>query len=151
VAELFGKKIAEQAIKIAVDSIMTQTRMDGIVESNGFYIVVGTNKQQILAVREDGDQSLWTYDYKKLALSKFEITARNSLPSRLIQETMPELAGKEGDTYFWGSCIDGGIVAACSGFIPEWDEVFSKTIVAICRALVSEKRNLELTKGKHFR
>lgn len=117
----------------------------------GAYIILGTNSGDILAQHEHGERSGWTGPYDKVAESKFKLTVEHQLSTRDIQLLYPELAEGTGNTYYWGSCIDGGIVASCSGVDPEWDEALSKMVVAIFRAMITKKNKQELAPGKHFR
>lgn len=146
----FSKEIARYAINHAKPFI--QKLIDeGITKRKDLHIVVGNSDGKILADESFGNPDLWEHPYNKIAQSKFEITVRTGQPTRIIQQITPELVGEPGDTFYWGSWIDGGIVVACSGVQPYWDEAFSKIIVAIIRAIVTEVQEKEIAEGGDFR
>lgn len=81
-----------------------------------------------------GDPKEFGADYRKIALSKAELSVRTGLPNSKI---MPQYLLK-GDTVYTGSVIIDGIVVAASGDDGHFDEMFSGwlalTIQALCKA-----------------
>jgi len=132
--------------------VKPKTTDNGLMPNGGgFYIIVGLKDGTCLTRLEFGSTDEWTAPYDEIAESKFNMTVEHQKPTREIQLMYPELAEGKGNTYYWGSWIDGGIVVACSGVDPEWDEAFSKMVVAVIRAMLTKKQKQELLESKHFR
>jgi len=144
----FTHEIAEQAIEIAmpfINQIMEQE------ERNGLQIYVSSiMSDTIMAKRTIGDHSEWKNPYDLIAANKMKVTCRTELSSREVQLLYPEMVGGDGDTIYWGSWIDGGIVVAISGLPPEWDEACSKHICAIIRALLTTQSKQDFASGNDF-
>ena len=155
---LFSKKIAEKAIEIVTPAIIPIIKDRGdesnglLPNGNGLIIYVGDIHGKILAARRWDSTQEWFAPYDQIALSKFNLTVETRKPSREIQSMTPELANSGRYTYYWGSDIDGGIVVACSGVDPEWDEAICKMICAAIRAMVTKQiKQGSAEPGKHFR
>ncbi len=146
----FNKDIASRAITNALPMIDALIK-NGVVCRGDLYIMVGNKNGDVLASKSFGNIIEWEYQYDRIAKSKFKITVRTGQATRIVQLMTPELAGEVGDTFYWGSWIDGGIIASCSGVEPYWDEAISKTLVAMARALVTEKQLKEKEKQGGFR
>lgn len=146
----FNKEVAKNAINIA-KGLIHQTMKNNVVKRSHLHIVVGNTDGKILAEKSIGEPDEWKHPYKEIALSKFDLTVRHQKTTREIQLLYPELSGEEGDTFFWGSYIDGGIVVACSGVEAYFDEMYSKIIASIARALVTKYQEDEMSKGENFR
>jgi hypothetical protein len=158
----FSKEIADQAIHAVRPMLEALIKAKGLENGllpngNGFHIIVGDIDGRIIRDFDYKDRDVWVGPYNDIAVDKFELTVEHKMSTRKIQLLYPELAEarmliqRTGHTYYWGSWIDGGIVVACSGIDPEWDEFFSKVICAFIRAAVSKKVKLEAVAGKHFR
>ncbi len=152
----FSKEMAQKVADKVADQAEQMIRPKGV--DNGFYpnggglhIIVGTSEGVILADADVGDRKDWEPRYDALAKDKFNLTVEHKMPTREIQLLYPELAEGKGNTYYWGSWIDGGIIVACSGVDPEWDEAFSKIGCAFIRAMVSKKVKRGALPGVHFR
>lgn len=150
------RKLAQQAAEIVEAQVNALMKGKGeenglLPNGGGFYIIVGTSDGQMLHRLAIGERNEWTAPYSDIAESKFHLTVDHQMPTREIQLMYPELAEGHGNTYYWGSWIDGGLIVACSGVDPEWDEAFSKMIIAILRAMLTKKQKQELSEGKHFR
>ena len=91
-------------------------------------------ENMILSTHDIGDWRMWEYPFAAIATGKFAVTARTGLPTREVHLYYPELL-KSGDVMYWGSWIDGDIIAACSGIEPWFDEMVSKMLVAAAKAL----------------
>lgn len=148
----FNENLAAKAIQLVVNSLV-RTAMDAkLVKREHLHIVVGkadgSTDGKVLSELSMGDPQEWEFGYRGVAHSKFKITARTGLPTRLVQTCMAELADEDGDTVYWGSAIDGGIIVACSGVEPFWDEAFSKAIAAVVRAMLSAEQESDLAAGK---
>lgn len=145
----FTTEIAEQALEIAMPFIQSIMKEQ---ERKGLFINVGCNiSKQIMAQRSIGNkQTDWNAPYDGIADSKVNITFTTNKPSREVQLLYPEMVGGIGDTIYWGSWIDGGIVVAMSGLPPEWDEACAKHICAIVRALLTTQSKQDFVSDKHF-
>lgn len=132
--------------------VLPKASENGLLPNGGgLYILVGLNDGTTLARFHLGSPDEWPAPYDDIAIGKFDLTVEHQMPTREIQQMYPELAEGEGNTYYWGSWIDGGLVVACSGVDPEWDEAFSKMVIAIMRAMLTKKQKQELLNGDHFR
>jgi len=153
----FSEELAKEAAATVMSQMVQhlvkpkETPNGLMPNGGGFHIIVGDKDGNILARLDYGSKSEWTTSYDEIAESKFNMTVEHQMPTREVQLMYPELAEGKGNTYYWGSWIDGGIVVACSGVDPEWDEAFSKMVVAIIRAMLTKKQKQELLDGKHFR
>lgn len=147
----YNKRVAIQAVKLVVESLIKLTMDTGLAKRKDLHIVIGKRSGKILHEFSLGKVKKWEHDYKGVARSKFNLTCRNGLPTRIIQSMMPELAGEKGDTFYFGSWIDGDIVVACSGVQAYWDEAYAKVIVAVVRAIVTAIQENEIALGKDFR
>lgn len=152
----FSENIAKQAaeaVRVQADQMIRPKGTENGFSPNGggLHIIVGTSKGKILAVASVGEPENWSGPYDKIAESKFNLTVETGMPTRKGQLLYPELMEGAGNTYYWGSWIDGGIVVACSGVDPEWDEAFSKMGCGFVRAMVTKKQQGEVSSGKHFR
>jgi hypothetical protein len=92
-----------------------------------------------------GNIEEWEYDYKSIALSKAELSVRTGKGSAELGPQYLLL----GDTIYWGSVVLDGIVVACSGVKPYYDEMFSMWIAAAVKALCKE-RFAEYPKDRSF-
>jgi len=146
----YDETVAETAMDMVAGTIIASTMLRGLAKRQDLHIVVGNSEGKVLASSSLGDLENWEHPYDKIAESKFALTVKHQMPTRQIQGQHPELSGEEGDTFFWGSYIDGGIVVACSGVQAYWDEAYSKCIVAVIKALVTAKQEDEMQKGGHF-
>lgn len=143
---LLTKAVVKDAIDFVVAGIIIPAMNTGLVHRQHLSIIAGNINGDVLGIRDIGRDSGWEHPYDEIAKSKFDITARTGKPTQVIQELEPELAGFPGDTVYWGSWIDGGIIVACSGVRPWYDLAFSKCIVALIRANIIEKRQAMLGK-----
>lgn len=154
---LFTKAIAGAAVEMITSTIIPKIQIRGeendlLPNGNGLVIYVGDTSGKVLYEFRWDSPEEWFAPYDKIALSKFYLTVQHKLPSREIQLVYPELANSGGHTYYWGSWIDGGIVVACSGVDPEWDEAICKMICAAIRAMVTKKIKQDSAEpGTHFR
>lgn len=149
-AKIFNDIVASLAITYSLPLIESLMELE-VTKRNHLHIVVGNSEGSILATKSIGNPEDWEHRYDEIAESKFNITVRTSQLTRIVQQVTPELAGEVGDTFYWGSWIDGGIVVACSGVQPYWDEAFSKVISAMVRALVTDEQVKEISNGGDFR
>ncbi len=81
-----------------------------------------------------GDPANSKYPITRIALSKAEISARTGLPTAKVP---PQYLLDE-DTLYYGSAVLDGIVVACSGVEPYYDEMFSYWIAAAVQAEVKK-------------
>lgn len=138
---MFTGKMAEQAIDLALPTVEALAAQD-VTNGRDLHIVVavrepGYTDALVLAERSLGNTDLWRYRYDTIARNKADISARTGLSSREVQLLRPELL-VEGDTKYWGSVVDGNLVAACSGVQSHFDEAISRVILAIARGLMDE-------------
>ena len=72
---------------------------------------------------------------------------RHGMSTHEIQTLAPHML-VTGDTVYYGSVISNGIVVACSGVQPYFDEMISAWVLAACKALCIEGREaLEATQN----
>ncbi|HVV15077.1 MAG TPA: hypothetical protein VHD55_01590 [Candidatus Paceibacterota bacterium] len=81
-------------------------------------------------VHEFGDPAKYEWPYKKIALSKAEISVRTGLPTTKVA---PQYL-LDDDTVNSGSAVIDGIVVACSGVEGFYDEMFSYWLAAAIQA-----------------
>lgn len=154
---LFSKAIVTEALSLVMPAVIPiiseKTRENGLrPNGDGLQVYVGDITGKILGEYQQGTRESWPSEYDRIAISKFQLTLQYKMPSREIQLLHPELANAGGYTYYWGSWIDGGIITACSGVDPEWDEAISKMICAAIKAMVTKQILIESSEpGKHFR
>ena len=129
------KELVDLAITLATPTINTLME-GGITKRNHLQIVAGSLNDGVLSTAKFEDGIPWEHKYGPVAMSKFNLTVKWKMPTRLIQQTMPEVLGDEGTTIWWGSWIDKQIVCACSGVQPWMDEMISKIIIDIIRGLL---------------
>ncbi|MBI4100906.1 hypothetical protein HY441_00330 [Candidatus Microgenomates bacterium] len=146
--QLFDTSVAMNAVAGALPLIESMMELR-VVNRSHLYIVVGTVDGAVLYMESVGDHAEWEHPYDDIARSKFRITCQTGMPSRLVQEIHPELV-PEAETVYWGSWIDGGVVVACSGVEPWFDEAFAKTICALCVALIKARREMVRERGVDF-
>lgn len=96
-----------------------------------------------------GDTSAWEHEYRRFAWSKARITARTGMATSLVAASFPHLL-MPGDTKYWGSWIEGDIIAAASGVEPYYDEMFSKWTVDAAVALCKHAHTQALAKDSAF-
>lgn len=147
----YNSELAEKATKLVVESLIFAAMDAGHAKRHDLHIVVGTSTGKILYELSLGKKKKWEYPYKKIARSKFKLTAKWQCSTRELQALYPEMAGEKGDTFYFGSWIDGDIVVSCSGVQGYWDEAFAKAIIAVIRAFITEKQELEMASGQDFR
>lgn len=152
----FTKKVAKevaQMIKVQAELMIRAKDVENglLPNGGGLHIKVGTSKGVILAYLDVGKREDWKAPYDDIAENKFNLTAEHQMSTRKLQLLYPELAEGSGNTYYWGSWIDGGIIVACSGVDPEWDEALSKMGCAFVRAMMTKKQKGEMSEGNHFR
>ena len=128
-------EICNQALDLTRPVILKLMKTKTIKRQH-LHIVVGGVTMGKLASDSYGEKKKWEYPYKKVAESKFDLTVEHGIPTRIIQQTKPEVLGKKGSTIYWGSWIDGDIVCSCSGVQPWMDEMISKIVIDIIRGLI---------------
>ena len=144
----FTDKIAQQALEIGtpfINQILKQEGRKGISVQIGLRQPSNLESKPLL-IKDIGDGS----EYNPIAMSKYKITLETGLPSREAQLLHPETTGGEGQTIYWGSWIDGFIIVAISGLPPEWDEVCSKLICGIIKALLTTQSKKDFELGERF-
>ena len=102
-------------------------------------------EEDCLVVDSIGDPNDWEHDYKSIALSKAEKSVRTGMATAKLG---PQYL-LDADTVFWGSEVLDGIVVACSGVEPYYDEMVSMWIAATIRAFC-KKAFAELPDGTEF-
>ncbi len=93
-------------------------------------------------IEEFGDSRKYEWPYRKIALSKAEISVRTGLPtSRVAPQYL-----LDAETLYWGSAVIDGIVVACSGVESFYDEMFSYWVASAIQAEAKKYFN-DLTEG----
>jgi hypothetical protein len=146
-------KEAEKTVKLIFDTLVKPgDEENGFLPSGGgLHMIIGDNEGQVVHRFNILDPSAWPGEYKEHAESKFALTVKHQKPTREIMSLFPELAEGKDNTFYYGSEIDGGIIVACSGVDPEWDEALCKIAIAVIRAMVTKKVTIEKSAGNHFR
>lgn len=85
-------------------------------------------------VAELGDRAQFEPRFRRMAISKAEISVRTGLAT---SEVPPHLL-LEGDTTSWGSVVLDGLVVACCGVQSYNDEMFSMWIASAIKAKAKE-------------
>jgi len=133
----FTKKMAKNATTLIRKTLVAKAMSKELMKREHMHIVVGRSDGTILYEYSIGSPKKWENNYRKIARGKFADTVKTGKPGRHIQLLTPELA--TGKTIYWGSWIDGGLVASASGVQPYWDETTCKCIIAVARAYVSAR------------
>ncbi|MFT3815587.1 MAG: hypothetical protein QM740_19835 [Acidovorax sp.] len=85
-----------------------------------------------------GDRCRWDADHAAFARDKALLSWRHCMDSRWAVELEPHwLAPRE--KMLWGGIWLDGIVVACSGAAPTWDEAFSLLVAGYLRAIALER------------
>jgi len=152
----FGLDIAKQAAEVVETNFNVLVKAKGeenglLPNGGGLHMIIGDSEGNVIHTFNLLDPCTWPGAYKEHAESKFALTVKHQKPTREIMSLTPELAEGKDVTFYYGSEIDGGIVVACSGVDPEWDEALSKIAVAVIRAMVTKKVTIEKSAGNHFR
>ena len=94
--------------------------------------------QAVLLEHSVGERERWDADYAGFARAKARLSWTHGLDSHGLQTLRPHLL-RPGDSLLWGGvCLDG-IVVACSGAHPWYDEAFATAVAAALRALAKER------------
>jgi len=95
-------------------------------------------EQAVLLEHSIGERERWDADYAGFARAKARLSWTHGLDSHCLQTLRPHLL-RRGDSLLWGGvCLDG-LVVACSGAHPWYDEAFATAVAAALRALVKER------------
>lgn len=86
-----------------------------------------------------GDPEKWEFPFKKIARSKCYLSWRYQMPTQVIQARAPHLLGSD-STLYYGSAVSDGLVVACSGVQPYFDQMISSWVLEACRALCIQER-----------
>lgn len=79
--------------------------------------------------RSVGDPKEWMHPYDDIATLKADLSARTGLPTRLLHTPEYRHLLRPTDVRYWGSVIEEGLVVACSGVQPDFDEHYAETIL----------------------
>ena len=145
----FTTEIAAKALVIALPflkQVIESHSKKGIAINTGYRDIHNLKAKPLVSdhlVLDGGD-------FVDISKSKYQLTLETGLPSREAQLLHPETTGGEGQTIYWGSWIDGFIIVAISGLPPEWDEVCSKLICGIIKALLTTQSKKDFELGKRF-
>ena len=88
----------------------------------------------------------WERRYDLIARQKAQATWRTGLPTRVIRECMPHLL-EVGNTRYGGSVNVDGIIVACSGVQPWFDEMFAGIAAMILRGLANDHMQTVIIPG----
>lgn len=104
------------------------------------------NEKGILYEHSLGDRSLWQFPFDKIARSKCYLSWYYNMPTQVLQTRAPHLL-RVGETVYYGSAVSDGLVVACSGVQPYFDQMISGWVLEACRALCIQGREA-LGEGK---
>lgn len=93
------------------------------------------------------DPDKWEHPYNEIARAKTHATWRTGLPTRFIRECAPHLL-KYGNTRYGGSVNVDGIIVACSGVQPWFDEMFSGIAAMTLRGLANDHMQTVVIPGE---
>lgn len=85
------------------------------------------------------DPSTWEFPFKEIAWHKCFQSWRSGMSTHEMQTRAPHLL-EHGDTVYYGSVVQDGLIVACSGVQPYFDEMISAMVLAACRALCIQAR-----------
>jgi hypothetical protein len=148
------RQIAKRAIELVLPTIQA-TMEGGEADGNHLHIVVALQDDYEMPVHPDisesgeigtlhmtivteyslGDPATWEHAYNDIAINMAELSARTGLDTRVVHTVRRDLL-QPGDVRYWGSAIKNGVIVACSGAQSQFDEFFSKAILAALEVLV---------------
>lgn len=108
-----------------------------ILDPTKVFAVTPYFEEAVLFQHSFTDPSGWENPYNKFALKKAEVTWRTGLSTRVIRECTPHLLVK-GDTRYGGSVNVNGIIVACSGVQPWFDEMFAGIEAMLLQGFANE-------------
>jgi hypothetical protein len=139
--------LAREALALALPMIEPAVRRERVSGGGFLHIVVldpgarpgrAAFEQAILLEHSIGERARWDADYAGFARAKARLSWEHQLDSHRLQTTHAHLL-RHGDSLLWGGvCIDG-LVVACSGAHPWYDEAFATAVAGAMRALVKER------------
>jgi len=148
--------LAREAIELTLPMIEPAVRRERVSGGGFLHLVVldplakpgrATFEQALLLEHSIGDRARWDADYAGFARAKARLSWENQLDSHRLQSTHTHLL-RRGDSLLWGGvCLDG-IVVACSGAHPWYDEAFACAVAAAVRALAKERHATAREKGR---
>jgi len=139
--------LAREALALALPMIEAAVRRERVSGGGFLHIVVLDPtarpervpfEQAVLLEHSIGERERWDADYAGFARAKARLSWTHGLDSHSLQTLRPHLL-RQGDSLLWGGvCLDG-LVVACSGAHPWYDEAFATAVAAALRALVKER------------
>lgn len=121
-----------------------------IARRTGFAYDEEAFQADILHRYDIGDRDKWEAPFDEIAYRKCFQSWRSGLSTHEIQTQAPHLL-EVGDTVYFGSVVSDGIVVACSGIQPYFDEMISSWVLAAIKALCKQGREeLEKTHAQGF-
>ena len=139
--------LAREALALALPMIEAAVRRERVSGGGFLHIVVldplarperASFEQAVLLEHSIGDRARWDADYAAFARAKARLSWMHGIDGHALQSSRPHLLG-QGDSLLWGGvCLDG-LVVACSGAHPWYDEAFATAVAAALRALVKER------------
>ena len=137
---LLTKQTASLAVEMSLPTLDTWLQWGYIDHTNIVVVVLDPTitqkagyefQEAVLHTAEHGDPKA---KYKRVALSKAEVSWETGLPSHVAQQIYPHLY-RMGYTKWGGSAVYYGIVVSCSGLSWQWDWAFSSIVAANIHAL----------------
>jgi len=131
---------AQQAVEMSMPTLNIWLQSKLIEHTNISVVVLDPTitqkggyefQESVLFTAENGSPKP---KYKRVALSKAEISWETGLPSHIAQQVYPHLF-RLGQTKWGGSAVYFGIVVSCSGLSWQWDWAFSGIVAANLHAL----------------
>ena len=157
---LMTMDLVEEAVGLTLNVIDDMMRRNGELSGEHLHIVVmdptkpsgGSYRfeQAILYEYSIGKRADWEHRFDIIARDKARrswATGRNTLDQVM---SAPHLF-QRGNVSFWGSAVHNGIVVACSGVQPWFDQMFSYIVAACCEGLCHNRmQKIMATSDKMF-
>jgi len=158
-SRLLTEDMVKQAIPIVEAAYNEMQQRDMLKRPHLFMVVLDPTKPYfpnavfdriILYERAFTSSDGWEDPYDQFARQKAKASWRTGLPTRVIRECAPHLL-KEGNTVHGGSVVHDGLVVACSGVQPWFDEAIAGIASAVIRGIANEKMQMEVfSSGESF-
>lgn len=146
-SRLLKQDVAARAVEFALPAIR-QLIENKVLKRGDLHIVIAIRptywdgdeteldrfQESIIYEHSLTDPSTWEFSFNKIARQKCLQSWRHGMSTHEMQTRAPHLL-EYGDTVYSGSVVSDGLIVACSGVQPYFDEMISAWVLAACRAL----------------
>lgn len=149
-SRLLTAEVAQKAVEFLLPAIK-QLMDSSVFKRDDLHIVIAKplfpdnrdevdwHESGILYEYSMGDREKWEYQFQAIARAKCYMSWRTGMSTQMLQVRAPHLLQKC-DTVFYGSAVSDGLVVACSGVQPFYDQMISHWVLEACRALCIQGR-----------